>query len=143
MDSSCGAGGNNFKNNGKWRVNVIKPQAVQNSAPLNEYNERLAEVLQTRDVFRFRHFLASNGRSLPEEMMLDTLKMATLMHQMILSLPQLSALHDFSRQWLDDNTALTSQQPSLNEAAKRVPGVPEAQPGRRSISLRPLPGTQE
>lgn len=141
MDGNCGGGQRDFSS-GKWRVSVVKAPTPASTA-LNDYNERLAEVLRSRDVFRFRHFLATSGRALPDEMLLDTLKMATMMHQMILSLPQLADLHDFSREWLDENTVLTSKNSSLNEAAQRKPGatssVPEPQPGKRSISLRPLP----
>jgi hypothetical protein len=148
MSNACGSGGNTGAGKGKWRVVVVKKPAQPNPdgvlTPLNDYNGQLAEVLRTRDVFRFRHLLASSGRALPDEMMLDVLKLATMMHQMIVALPELADIHDFSRQWLDDNTLLSSSNRSLNEAAQRKPGqapegLPAPKPGRRTISLRSVP----
>jgi hypothetical protein len=150
MSNACGAGGSSGAGKGKWRVAVVKkPVAAQTESasmpmPTDDYNRQLAEVLRTRDVFRFRHLLASSGRALPDEMMLDVLKLATMMHQMIVALPELADMHDFSRQWLDDNTLLTSNNRSLNEAAQRKPGeapegLPAPKPGRRTITLRTVP----
>ena len=122
----------------KWRVNVVKGTAQPQEAA--RYADELASVLRDRDVFKFRHFLAAKGRPLPDEMMLDPLKLATMLHQLILNLPQLADLHDFSRQWLNDNTGLPKNGQSLSEAAKRPPGeMPAPEPGRRVIALRPLP----
>ncbi len=134
------------KGSGKWRASVIKsPLPGQAEAALQasrQYDNELAEVLRSRDVFRFRNFLAAHDRGLPGEMMLDTLKMATLMHQLIQTLPQLADLHEFSREWLNDNTALPKDNGSLNQAAKRSPGVPPPEPGRRTITLRSIPPSQ-
>lgn len=134
------------KGGGRWRVSVVKPQNLEEARTVNdEYNQQLAEVLRTRDVFKFRNFLAASGRALPQDMMLDPLKMATLMHQLILSVPELAEMHEFSQQWLNDNTFLPKNNSSLNKAAKRAPGAPSVEelpqpsPGRRTISLRPLP----
>jgi len=126
------------KGQGKWRATVVKVPNREVQLKNQSYNSELAAVLQARDVFRFRNFLAASGRALPDEMMLDTLKMATLMHQTILGLPELQDIHDFSRQWLADNTFVPSNQ-SLTEAAKRPPGIPPPAPGKRTISLRAIP----
>lgn len=135
----------NSRGNPRWRVNVIKAQnKVEGEGTAEAYTTMLAEVLRTRDVFRFRHFLAASGQGLPGEMLLDTHKIEALMHQLTLNLPALADLHEASRDWLDRNTALQDQ--SLNEAAKRAPGelpadqpIPPVLPGRRSIALRPIP----
>lgn len=126
------------KNQGRWRATVVK---AGNKAIPNTYDEQLKLVLKMKDVFRFRHFLAASGRALPPEMLLDIRKMETLMHQIILSMPDLSDMHAESRYWLEQNTVLQDQ--SLNEAAKRKPGVqgdvdkvPPLPVGRRIIELR-------
>lgn len=144
-DSTCGAGGNTGKSGGKWRVTVVKSPGQTNSGPAQvvSYQQQLAVILRERNVFRFRNFLAANGRALPDDMMLDTLKMANVMHQLILSLPELADLHDFSRQWMRENSLLAPGE-SLTEAAKRLPGepaIPPPAPGRRSISLKTIPLT--
>ncbi len=131
------------RDNKRWRVTVVKPRdAAQGETAIHNYNTELIAILRDKNVFQFRNYLAASGRALPDDMMLDTLKMATLMHQMILSLPELSEQHDFSRQWLDDNTVLQSSPRSLNEAAKRAPGampdLPPPNPRSRTISLRAI-----
>lgn len=128
----------------KWRVSVVKPRNTnQGQKAVDDYNTELAEVLRERNVFRFRNFLAAKGRALPDDMMLDTLKMATLMHQMILSVPELADQHNFSRQWLDENTFVQSSNRSLNEAAKREPGLPPPSPKSRTIILKSIPPNPE
>ncbi len=130
----------------KWRVSVVKNVNRQEGREaIDSYNAELAVVLRDKNVFRFRNFLAASGRALPDDMMLDTLKMATVMHHMILSLPELAEMHDFSRQWLDDNTILQSKRRSLNEAALRAPGasqeddLPPPSQGSRTIILKVIP----
>ncbi len=137
MSEACSPGMG--KGKGKWRATVVKVPDLEAQLQNQTYNQQLAAVLQGCDVFRFRNFLAASGRALPDEMMLDTLKMATLMHQTILGLAELQDMHDFSRQWLTDNTFVPSNNQSLTEAAKRPPGVPPLVPGRRTISLRAIP----
>jgi hypothetical protein len=137
MNDSCSPGMG--KNKGKWRAAVVKAPGRDAHLAGQAYNHELAAVLRSCDVFRFRNFLAATGRGLPGEMMLDTLKMATLMHQSILGLAELEDMHDFSRQWLADNTFLPANNQSLTEAAKRPPGVPPPAPGKRTISLRAIP----
>jgi hypothetical protein len=127
------------KGKGKWRATVVKVPNRETQLQNQAYDRQLAAVLRSRDVFRFRNFLAASGRSLPDEMMLDTLKMATLMHQAILGLAELTDIHDFSRQWLADNTLIPTNNQSLTEAAKRQPGVPPPEPGKRTIQLRAIP----
>ena len=135
-----------FKKGSKVRVTVVKAQnKPEGPAGADDYTEALAAILRQRDVFRFRNFLASSGRALPDEMMLDTLKMETLLHQLTLTMPGLADLHEASRQWLDHNTWL-GQNPSLNEAARRepgvrpdVPGLPQSVQGRRTIYLKIAP----
>ncbi len=118
------------KGNSKLRVTIVMPQnsasQLDNAA---NYSLALSDILRRRDVFRFRNFLAANGRGLPDEMMLDTHKMETLLHQLTLTMPALADLHADSRRWLDHHTLLTSQNPSLNEAARRTPGEREEEPG--------------
>lgn len=137
MNDSCSP--NMDKGKGKWRATVVKVPDRAAQLENQSYDRQLAEVLRTRDVFRFRNFLAASGRALPDEMMLDTLKMATLMHQAIVGMPDLAELHDFSRQWLADNTFVPANNQSLTEAAKRQPGVPPPAPGKRTIQLRAIP----
>lgn len=137
MSDACSPGMD--KGKGKWRAAVVKTPNRDAQLKTQAYSTQLAAVLKNRDVFRFRNFLAASGRALPDEMMLDTLKMATLMHQTILVLPELEELHDFSRQWLADNTAVPANNQSLTEAAKRPPGVPPVAPGKRTISLKAIP----
>ncbi|HEX2911630.1 MAG TPA: hypothetical protein VH186_12540 [Chloroflexia bacterium] len=127
----------------KWRVTVVKAQNKVAAEQVSDaFNRQLAEVLRGRDVFRFRNFLASSGRALPDEMMLDVYKMETLMHQLTLSFAELSDLHASSREWLEQNTLLQNRS-GLNAAANRPPGEPYAQPaipppppGKRIITLR-------
>ena len=137
MSDACSPGMD--KGKGKWRATVVKTPNREAQLKTQAYNAELAAVLKGRDVFRFRNFLAASGRALPDEMMLDTLKMATLMHQTILALSELEDLHDFSRQWLADNTSVPVNNQSLTEAAKRKPGVPPVAPGKRTISLKAIP----
>ena len=137
MNETCSPGMD--KGKGKWRATVVKVPNREAQLQTQAYNTELAAVLRSRDVCRFRNFLAASGRALPDEMMLDTLKMATLMHQTILVLPELEDLHDFSRQWLADNTLVPANNQSLTEAAKRQPGVPPVAPGKRTISLKAIP----
>ncbi|MDB5078881.1 MAG: hypothetical protein JWP00_805 [Chloroflexi bacterium] len=137
MSDACSPGMG--KGKGKWRATVVKVPDREVQSEGQAYNHQLAAVLRGCDVFRFRNFLAASGRALPDEMMLDTLKMATLMHQTILGLAELADMHDFSRQWLADNTFVPSNNQSLTEAAKRPPGVPPPAPGKRTISLRAIP----
>ena len=137
MSDNCSP--NLDRGKGKWRATVVKVPNREAQLANQTYDRQLAEVLRTRDVFRFRNFLAASRRALPDEMMLDTLKMATLMHQSILGLAELEEIHDFSRQWLADNTYVPANNASLTEAAKRPPGVPPLAPGKRTISLRAIP----
>jgi hypothetical protein len=137
MNDNCSP--NMDRGKGKWRATVVKVPNRDAQLENQSYDHQLAAVLRTRDVFRFRNFLAASGRALPDEMMLDTLKMATLMHQAILGLTELADIHDFSRQWLADNTFVPTNNQSLTEAAKRQPGVPPLAPGKRTISLRAIP----
>lgn len=137
MNDSCSPGMG--KGKGKWRAAVVKTPNREAHLAGQAYNQELAAVLRGCNVFRFRNFLAASGRALPGEMMLDTLKMATLMHQTILGLAELQDMHDFSRQWLADNTFVPANNQSLTEAAKRPPGVPPPAPGKRTISLRAIP----
>lgn len=137
MSDSCSP--NMDRGKGKWRATVVKVPNREAQTQNQAYDHQLAAVLRSRDVFRFRNFLAASGRSLPDEMMLDTLKMATLMHQTILGLTELADIHDFSRQWLADNTFVPVDNQSLTEAAKRQPGVPPPAPGKRTIQLRAIP----
>ncbi len=139
MSNSCSPGMGKDRGKGKWRAAVVKTPSREAHQAGQAYDQELAAVLRSCDVFRFRNFLAATGRGLPGEMMLDTLKMATLMHQSILGLTELADLHDFSRQWLADNTFLPANNQSLTEAAKRPPGVPPPAPGKRTISLRAIP----
>ncbi len=110
------------KQSGRYRAHVIKPQ---HQAQLDErgskFEAELRKILRVGDVFRFRNFLSKDGRSLPTDMMLDTLKMETLMHQLIMTLPDLADIHPRSQAWLDDNTHLKPRGLTLLQVSSLTP----------------------
>ncbi|MEI6046515.1 MAG: hypothetical protein WCS37_19360 [Chloroflexota bacterium] len=100
-NSSAGRGEKRF------RATVISPNDKEQLFDVGEsYIAALQEVLRSRDVLRFRNFLSSGQQTLPDEMLADTLKLETMLHQIILSLPELSDLHVESQKWLDENSLL-------------------------------------
>jgi hypothetical protein len=110
MDNpSAGNGSHQPKGTGEkqFRATPVSPKnKEQLSATGENYNAALKEVLRSRDVFRFRNFLSSDKRALPDEMLADILKLETMLHLLILSLTDLSDLHAESQKWLDENTVL-------------------------------------
>ena len=107
---------------GKYRALVVTPQ---NKTVLGEqgakFDTELKEILRKGDVFRFRNFLSKSGRSLPSEMMLDTVKMETMLHQLILTMPDLADIHQRSQDWLDGNTMVKTKGLTLLQASSLTP----------------------
>jgi hypothetical protein len=103
---------------------LVTPVKPGNKARFAEqeanYNHDLQEILQSLDVERFGQFLQTQQRALPEEMLSDSTRLETMMHQLILSMPELATMHGASREWLDGNTVLRSVR-SLLEAAQVSP----------------------
>jgi hypothetical protein len=135
---------------GKYRALVVTPQ---NKTELGEqgakFDLELKEILRKGDVFRFRNFLSKSGRSLPSEMMLDTVKMETMLHQLILTMPDLADIHQRSQDWLDGNTMVKTkgltllQASSLSPLQKKQLLTPETENNNGAASVPPTPPTQE
>ena len=133
--------------NKKLHVTVIKKSAsAEVQAHALQYNALLIQVLREDDVVGFRNFLVKVGRALPEEMMLDTLRLESMMKQLILSIPELEDLHPTSREWLDKNTHLGShfvgldlEQPVLEEEKQILEHAhnenSDTKPQHRTINL--------
>jgi hypothetical protein len=144
--ASCNSrGGDNDK---RYRITPIKANpAAEKIAQGLMYDMELKDILRKGDVFGFRNFLARHQRPLPDEMMLDTIKMETIMHQLILTIPDLVDLHDNSKQWLNDNTVLKTRGLTLLQASRLSPEekqrqieaeeAQKADRAKRSITLRP------
>jgi hypothetical protein len=97
--------GKGDKGEKKYLATPILPKnREQIEAAGADYNSQLKEVLRQGDVEQFRAFLQKDKRALPEEMLADKLKLETMMHQLIVSMPDLADLHSTSRDWLDSNT---------------------------------------
>ncbi len=127
-------------------VNLVNKAGILGQGA--SYNLELKAILQSQDVARFRAFLQNNQRALPEEMLEDTTRMQTMMHQLTLSMPDLSEMHGAAREWLDGNTVLRSVR-SLLEAAQVTPEqkwqefeetqTDKPKPNRRTIFLNVPP----
>ena len=66
------------------------------------YQETLIAALRTRDPLVFAQFLLSSGRGSPQ-FAKDSRRLEEAMHRFILTFPELSDLHENSRQWLKDH----------------------------------------
>jgi len=131
---------------------LATPVSLQNKLRLGaegaNYDAELKEILRAGDVLRFRSFLQSSQRALPDEMLEDNTKMQTMMHMLTLSMADLNDLHAASREWLDGNTVLRSVR-SLLEASQVTPEekwqefeaqqADDEKPKRRTIFLQ-VPG---
>ncbi len=129
----------------KYLVTPVIPKSEGEISAGTGYVADLKEILRKRDVFGFRNFLQKTQRALPDEMLADIIKLETMMHQLIVSMPDLSEWHVESRAWLNSNTLLIDGQ-SLMEAARISPEErweefeanqrDETKPARRTIFLR-------
>lgn len=110
------------KGTGQYRAHVIKPRSAdQRDAEGARFEADLKEILRKGDVFGFRNFLAKSGRTLPTEMMLDTVKMETMLHQLTLSMPDLANVHARSKAWLSNNTVLKARGLTLLQSSRLTP----------------------
>jgi hypothetical protein len=118
MSSNCNTNKDPDK---KFRITVVKqPAGAEVQARGLIYDSQLGEILKTGDVHRFRNFLSQTGHALPDDMMLDLLRVETVMHQLILNRPDLSEFHANSKDWLDNHTVLGSSGVSLREASEQA-----------------------
>ena len=112
----------NANTKGMYRAHVIKSkQQVQLQEQGAQFDTELKEILRKGDVFRFRNFLSKSNRNLPTEMMLDTTKMETMMHQLILAMPELTDIHERSQNWLDNNTFVKTRGLTLLQSSRLTP----------------------
>jgi hypothetical protein len=144
--SSCNPKGKDDEK--RYRITPVKAKpSAEKMAQGLLYDMELKDILRKGDVFSFRNFLDRHKRPLPDEMMLDTIKMETVMHQIILTIPELEDLHEKSKKWLDDHTVLKTRGLTLLQASRMSPSEKKEQieaetaqaevESRRSINLRP------
>ncbi len=75
------------------------------------YVAQLGEVLRQRDVAALRAFLEAQAGRYGDDRQVDAIRaqsdveLETLLHRMIVSRPDLSALHSESRRWLARHTS--------------------------------------
>ncbi len=74
----------------------------QHPTAAQRYIDGLIAALRTRDPLVFGEFLMKSGRGSPD-FARDPAKLEQAMHRFILTFPELSDLHDESRQWLADH----------------------------------------
>ena len=74
----------------------------QHPTAAQRYVEGLIAALRTRDPRVFAEFLKKSGRGNPE-FAKDPRKLEQAMHRFILTFPELSDLHEESREWLKNN----------------------------------------
>ncbi len=72
----------------------------QQPSQAQRYQQALIASLRTRDPRVFAQFLLSAGRGTPE-FVKDPRRLEEAMHRFILTFPELSDLHEESRQWLN------------------------------------------
>ncbi len=101
------------------------------------YTAQLGDVLRTRDPGALRGFLVlqagryGDGRQVAEIQAQSDDEITTLLHRMIVTRPDLEALHADSRSWLAEHGALPPDLPeAIRRRTGRSPGAARQQPAK-------------